>query len=720
MNIKKSKEIKQMKKELLFTLSLLLLVNCNQKKMNPTTKILMAPKAKAIPHEITTHSHTRIDPYYWMNDHDNPEVIQYLNQENDYLKHVLQHTELFQKKLFEEMKSRIKEDDESVPYKLNGYWYKIRYEKGKEYPVYTRFKDSLNNLEEIMFDVNEMAKGYDFFNLAGIKISENDQLAAFSTDTLGRRIYTLQFKNLETGEILPDRIENTTGSATWAADNKTIFYTRKDDALRPFQVYQHVLGTDSSEDTLVFHEKDETFYVGVHKTKSRKYIMISSHSTVSDEYQFIKANEPDSEFTLIQPRERNLEYSVEHFENDFYIITNKDGATNFKVMKTSTEKPSKNHWKDLIPHRKDTYVEDIELYQDYLVVEERSNGLVKFNIKKWDGSENYYMDFPEETYAAYIGFNPDFNTSTLRYGYNSLTTPSSIIEYDLVSKSKEILKEQEIPDPNFNKENYTSERIWATAKDGEKIALSIVKHKNTELGKHTPLLLYGYGSYGHTLDPNFSTMRLSLLDRGFVFAIAHIRGSQYLGRKWYEEGKMLNKMNTFTDFITCGEYLIAENYTSSEHLYAMGGSAGGLLMGVVMNLNPKLFNGIVAQVPFVDVVTTMLDESIPLTTSEFDEWGNPKNKEYYDYMLRYSPYDNTEQKEYPNLLVTSGLHDSQVQYWEPTKWVAKLRNLKTDQNKLLLYTNMDAGHGGASGRFESLKEVALEYAFLLDLENIND
>ncbi|MFV0237000.1 MAG: S9 family peptidase [Flavobacteriales bacterium] len=686
--------------------------------MNLDNKALVVPKAKTISHKITTHDHTRIDPYYWMNDRENSEVIDYLNQENNYLKNVLKHTNLFQKNLFEEMKGRIKENDESVPYKLNGYWYKIRYEKGQEYPIYIRFKESLTSQEHIMFDANKMASGHSFFNLGGIKISEDNKLAAFSTDTLGRRIYTLQFKNLETGEILPDIIENTTGSATWASDNKTIFYTRKDESLRAFQIYKHILGTDSSSDVLVFHEKDETYNVGVHKTKSQEYIMISSHNSVSDEYRFIKANEPEADFILIQPRERNLEYNVEHYKDHFYLITNKDDATNFKVMKTSINQFSKENWVDVIPHREDTYIEDIEVYNDYLIIEERTNGLIQFNIKKWDNSENYYMNFPEETYSAYIGFNPDFNATTLRYGYNSMTTPSSVIEYNLTYKSKKILKEQEVLDSNFSKENYISERVWATAKDGKNIPLSIVRRKDTPLGEDTPLLLYAYGSYGYTIDPYFSSVRLSLLDRGFVYAIAHIRGSQYLGREWYEDGKMLNKMNTFTDFIACGEHLVKKNYTSPRHLYAMGGSAGGLLMGAVMNLKPELFHGVIAQVPFVDVVTTMLDESIPLTTGEFDEWGNPKNKEYYDYMLQYSPYDNIKEKNYPNTLVMSGLHDSQVQYWEPTKWVAKLRSLKTGENKILLHTNMDAGHSGASGRFESLKETALEYAFLLDLENI--
>ena len=682
---------------------------------------IKAPIAQKIEKELVEHGDVRIDPYYWMNDRENPEVIDYLNQENNYTKAILKPTEGLQKHLFEEIKGKIKENDESVPYKLNGYWYKVRYEEGKEYPIYTRFQESLDNTEEIIFDANVMAEGHKYFNLGGIKITENNQIAAFSTDTLGRRIYTLQFKNLQTGEILSDVIEGTTGSATWANDNQTLFYTKKDaETLRSFQIWKHILGTPTAEDQLIYEEKDETFDVSVHKTKSRQFIMISSHSTVSDEYRFIDAATPDADFQLIQKRKRDLEYSVEHFGDAFYICTNQDDATNFKIVKTAITTPSQDNWEEIIPHRADTFIEDFEIYRDYLIIEERTQGLVRFNIKRWDKQEDYYMEFPEETYTAYLGFNPDFDAETLRYGYNSLTTPASVIEYNLTDKTKIILKEQEVLDPDFSKDNYTSERIWATATDGKKVAISLVRKKTTELSEDTPLLLYGYGSYGHTIDPSFSVSRLSLLDRGFVFAIAHIRGGQYLGREWYEDGKMLQKKNTFTDFIACAEYLIAQNYTSPAHLYAMGGSAGGLLMGAVMNLKPEIFNGIIAAVPFVDVVTTMLDESIPLTTGEFDEWGNPKKKKYYEYMKSYSPYDNIEAKEYPNLLVTSGLHDSQVQYWEPTKWVAKLRDLKTDKNQLLLYTNMDAGHGGASGRFEGIKEIALEYAFLLHLEEIEE
>jgi len=686
-------------------------------KMNKKENIT-APQAKEVKHPISLHGDTRMDPYYWMNQRENPEVIDYLKQENAYCNRVLKHTEAFQNQLFEEMKGRIKKDDESVPYKLNGYWYKTRYEKNKEYPVFVRYKDSMSNPPEMMFDANKMAKGHEYFNLRGINVSEDNRLAVFSTDTLGRRIYTLQFKNLQTGEILPDKIENTTGSATWASDNKTVFYTRKDKALRPFQVYKHVLGTNSKNDVLVFNEKDETFNVGVYKTKSRKYIMISSQNTVSDEYRFIKADEPEAKFQVIQPRERGLEYNVSHYKNNFYIVTNKDKASNFKLMKTPVTATSKENWKDIIRHRADTFLEDIEIFDDYLVVEERTNGLLRMNIKRWDQAEDYYMSFPEETYTAYIGFNPDFKAKKLRYHYSSMTTPSSVIDYDLVARTQEVKKEQEVLDPSFNKNNYVSERIWATAKDGKKIPISLVRRKDTKPSKNTPLLLYGYGSYGYTIDPYFSSVRLSLLDRGFIYAIAHIRGSEYLGRAWYEDGKMLHKMNTFTDFIACAEHLVKQQYTSPAHLYTMGGSAGGLLMGAVLNLTNHLFNGVVAAVPFVDVVTTMMDESIPLTTGEFDEWGNPKNKTYYDYMLQYSPYDNVKEKDYPNLLVTTGLHDSQVQYWEPAKWVAKLRKLKTDTNKLLLKTNMEAGHSGASGRFKRLKETALEYAFFLDLENI--
>ena len=678
---------------------------------------MQAPIAKKIEKKLEKHGDIRIDNYYWLNDRENPEVIEYLNQENEYTKTVLQPTEEFQAKLFEEMKSRIKEDDSSVPYKMNGYWYLTEFQKGKEYPIHKRRKDNLDNPDEILFDVNPMAEGHAYYKLGGLSISPNNEMCTFGVDNVSRRIYTIQVKDLKTGEILADKIENTTGGSVWAADNKTLFYTRKDDALRAFQIWKHKLGTPAEEDTLVFEETDDTFSVYVYKSKSRDFIIIGTSSTVSDEYRYINANQPDSEFKVFQERERDLEYSIEHFGEEFYIQTNKDDAFNFKLMKTPIDKTEQNNWVDVIPHREETFIEGFEIFKNYLVVEERTNGLIQMNIKAWDKSEDYYLPFNEETYTAGSGTNPDFDTDILRYGYTSLTTPTSVIDFNMKDKTSEVKKEQEVLG-TFDKDNYVSERIWAEARDGEKVAISLVHHKDTKLSADTPLLLYAYGSYGYTIEPNFSSVRLSLLDRGFIYAIAHIRGGQYLGREWYEDGKMLEKKNTFFDYIDCAKYLIEKGYTSTPHLYGMGGSAGGLLMGAVINYEPTLFNGIVAQVPFVDVVTTMLDDTIPLTTGEYDEWGNPNDEEYYFYMKEYSPLDNVEAKAYPNLYVSTGLHDSQVQYWEPAKWVAKLRELKTDNNILLLDTNMDTGHGGASGRFESLKEDAKEDAFLFMLEGI--
>ena len=678
---------------------------------------MQAPIAKKIEKKLEKHGDIRIDNYYWLNDRENPEVIEYLNQENEYTKTVLQPTKEFQAKLFEEMKSRIKEDDSSVPYKMNGYWYLTEFQKGKEYPIHKRRKDNLDNPDEILFDVNPMAEGHAYYKLGGLSISPNNEMCTFGVDNVSRRIYTIQVKDLKTGEILADKIENTTGGSVWAADNKTLFYTRKDDALRAFQIWKHKLGTPAEEDTLVFEETDDTFSVYVYKSKSRDFIIIGTSSTVSDEYRYINANQPDSEFKVFQERERDLEYSIEHFGEEFYIQTNKDDAFNFKLMKTPIDKTEQNNWVDVIPHREETFIEGFEIFKNYLVVEERTNGLIQMNIKAWDKSEDYYLPFNEETYTAGSGTNPDFDTDILRYGYTSLTTPTSVIDFNMKDKTSEVKKEQEVLG-TFDKDNYVSERIWAEARDGEKVAISLVHHKDTKLSADTPLLLYAYGSYGYTIEPNFSSVRLSLLDRGFIYAIAHIRGGQYLGREWYEDGKMLEKKNTFFDYIDCAKYLIEKGYTSTPHLYGMGGSAGGLLMGAVINYEPTLFNGIVAQVPFVDVVTTMLDDTIPLTTGEYDEWGNPNDEEYYFYMKEYSPLDNVEAKAYPNLYVSTGLHDSQVQYWEPAKWVAKLRELKTDNNILLLDTNMDTGHGGASGRFESLKEDAKEDAFLFMLEGI--
>jgi oligopeptidase B len=542
---------------------------------------------------------------------------------------------------------------------------------------------------------------------------------AFGLDLISRRQYTIQIKNLETGEILSDKIENTTGGSSWSTDNKTLFYTGKDaQTLRSDKIFKHKLGTNASEDVLVFHEKDDTYNTYVYKEKSKKYIIIGSGSTLTTEYQILEANNPDGKFRVFQPRTRGLEYSISFYKDKFYILTNADKATNFKLMTTPENATSKENWTDLIPHRKDVLLEGIEIFKNYLVVEERSNGLNKIQIKPWDGSGDYYLPFSSETYTCYTTSNVDFDTDVLRYGYQSMATPSSVIDFNMKTKEKTVLKEQAVLGGKFDKNNYIEERIWATATDGTKIPMSVVYRKGIKKDGKNPLLQYAYGSYGSSMDPYFSSTRLSLMDRGFIYVIAHIRGGEDLGREWYENGKLLKKKNTFTDFIDCSKYLIAEKYTSAEHLYAEGGSAGGLLMGAIVNMAPELYNGVIAQVPFVDVITTMLDDTIPLTTGEYDEWGNPNEKKYYDYMLSYSPYDQVKAQGYPNMYVSTGLHDSQVQYFEPAKWVAKLRVLKTNNKQLFLDTNMDAGHGGASGRFEALKELAKEFAFLFDLEAI--
>jgi oligopeptidase B len=568
-----------------------------------------------------------------------------------------------------------------------------------------------------MFDVNVLAEGHPFFDMGSASVSPDNQLAAFSTDTVGRRIYTIQIKNLKTEEILADKIENTTGKAVWANDNQHVFYTRKDENLRAFQVLRHRLGSDCTDDVVVYHETDDAFDVNVFKTKSLQYIFITSSSTISDEHRFIPSDDVFADWKILQPRVEDLEYSVEHYEDEFYIITNADDATNFKLVKTPVSNPGMENWKDIVPHRKDVLLEGFEIFSQYLVLEERKEGLLQLKIMDQQNSDSHYLTFSDPTYTAYIGLNLEFNTQKLCYGYTSLTQPTASYEYDMKERSTKLLKQQEVLGGKFRPENYISERIWAPSRDGKnRIPISLVYHKDTKKNPENPLLLYGYGSYGHTVDASFSNVRLSLLDRGFVYAIAHVRGGEYLGREWYEDGKMLSKKNTFFDFIDAAKYLISAQYTSEKHLYAMGGSAGGLLMGAIINYEPNLFHGVVAQVPFVDVVTTMLDESIPLTTGEYDEWGNPNSRKYYDYIKSYSPYDNVEVKDYPHLLITTGLHDSQVQYWEPAKWTAKLRELKTDDNILIFKTDMSSGHGGASGRFESLKEDALEYAFLLKLE----
>lgn len=693
----------------------------NADKANLNTENIIAepvaPVAKKIPATLEVHGDQRIDPYFWLKERENPKVLEYLEAENVYCEAVMKDTEDFQQLLFDEMKARYKEDDQSLPYFFNDYWYIVRFVEGKEHPLFTRKFQSLDHDEEILLDVNILAEGQKFFEVGSVAVSPNNELISYSSDNMGRRIYNLNFKNLETGEILQDQIPNTTGKAVWANDNEHIFYIRKDDSLRAFQVYLHQLGTDSSQDVLVYHEEDDAFDVNVFKTKSLEYIFISSSSTISDEQRFIPASDVLAKWQIIQPRIDDLEYSVEHYNDEFYIITNADDATNFKIVKTKVATPGIENWTEVIPHREEVLLEGFEIFKNYLVLEERIEGLLQIKIIDHQNNSFHYLPFSDPIYTAYIGLNLEFDTNKLRFGYTSLTQPNATFEYDMKERTTLLLKQQEVLGGNFLPENYISERVWAEARDGELVPISLVYHKDTPKSAETPLLLYGYGSYGHTVDASFSNVRLSILDRGFIYAIAHVRGGEYMGREWYEDGKMLNKKNTFYDFIDAAKFLLKENYTSSKHLYAMGGSAGGLLMGAVINYEPELFHGIVAQVPFIDVVTTMLDETIPLTTGEFDEWGNPKDREYYDYIKSYSPYDNIEAKAYPNILITTGLHDSQVQYWEPAKWTAKLRDLKTDQNILIFKTDMSAGHGGASGRFESLKEDALEYAFLMKLEN---
>ena len=684
-------------------------------------KDITPPIAQKIAKELHAHNSVRIDNYYWMNEKENPEVISYLEKENEYNQKVTAETKTFQKKLFKEMKARIKEDDESVPYKLNGYWYLTRYQTEKDYPIYSRKKDSLEALEEILFDVNNMAKGFDYYSLGGLNVSRDNKLAAFGLDSLGRRNYIIQIKNLETGEIFPEKIIGTTGGSTWANDNKTLFYTKKDiKTLRSSQIYKHILGTDPSMDVLIYEELDETFNTYIYKSKSNKFLIIGSSSTLTSEYQILDADNPQGKFKVFQPRQRGLEYGISHYEDNFYVLTNKDGATNYKLMKTPVDKTGMENWIEVIPHREDYMLEDIDIFKKYLVVSERHNGLNKIKILQWGNNESYYLPFDNETYTAFTSINPDFDTNILRFNYNSLNTPTSVVDFNMATKERNVLKEQKVLGGKFDKNNYITERVWAIATDGTKIPISLVYRKGIKMDGSNPLLQYAYGSYGSTIDPYFSSVRLSLLDRGFIYAIAHVRGGEYLGRRWYEDGKLLHKKNTFIDFIDVSKYLIGLKYTSNKNLYAMGGSAGGLLIGAVVNMAPELYNGVIAAVPFVDVVTTMMDESIPLTTGEYDEWGNPNNKEYFDYMMSYSPYDNVKAQDYPNMLITTGLHDSQVQYWEPAKWVAKLRELKTDDNILLFHINMDAGHGGVSGRFEALKEVAEEYAFLLDLQGITE
>jgi oligopeptidase B len=674
---------------------------------------------KKVPMPLEKHGHTRIDDYYWLRERENPQVIAFLKAENDFAEREMAHAKALEAKLFEEIKSRIKQTDMSVPYKRDGYFYYTRYEEGREYPIYARKKGALDQPEEIVLNGNELAEGREFFSIGGWAMSSAQDIVAYAVDTQGRRIHTIYFKDMSTGKLRSDVLPEVTENLAWAEDNKTIFYAKQDPAtLRAFQIYRHVLGTDGREDALVFEESDETFSAWVFKTRSKKYLMIVSSQTLSQEYRYVEADNPSGEFKIFLTRERDHEYHIEHFQDRFLIRTNEE-AKNFRLMWTALERTGKEHWQEIVPHREAVYLSDFAVFKDHLVLEERVRGLTQIRVMPWAGGEGHYLEFNEPAYRAHLGLNPEIDTAIVRFEYTSMKTPVTIYDYDMDTRQRVLLKQEEVLG-GFDANDYATERLYARAADGAEIPLSIVYRKGLKKDGQNPLLLYGYGSYGFSIDAAFASPRLSLIDRGFIYAVAHIRGGQELGRRWYEDGKLLKKKNTFADFITCAEFLVREKFTSPDKLFAMGRSAGGLLMGAVANMRPDLFKGVVAEVPFVDVVTTMLDASIPLTTGEYDEWGDPGQKEYYDYMLSYSPYDNVEAKAYPHLLITGGLHDSQVQYWEPAKWAAKLREMKTDKNRLLLKTNTDAGHGGATGRFRRHLETAFSYVFLLDLAGIKE
>ncbi|WP_293014392.1 S9 family peptidase [Mongoliibacter sp.] len=677
------------------------------------------PVAKIKTHEITAkHGHVRTDNYYWLNDRENQEVIDYLNAENAYMDTMLAHTKGFQDQLFKEMRSRIKEDDASVPYKLDDYYYYSRYVEGGEYPIYARKKGSLDAEEQIIMDGNELGKGKSFLNFF-TSVSHDHNLVAIIMDTQGRNFYNVMIKDLRTGEILPDKIEDIRSSAVWTKDNKSFYYSIPDtETLRNYQVKRHIIGQDPSQDEVVFEEKDQTLNCGVGITKSKEYIIIGSGRTDASYAYFIDANKPGKP-KLIAPIEDNVQYSVDHAGgDDFFIHTNKD-AVNYRLVKAPISNPVKENWKNVIPNRTDVFLENVDYFKDYMAVEETKEGLAKIRIVKYAGNSEHEIEFDEPAYSAGLGYNPAFDTDIVRYSYTSMTTPNSVYDYNMESREKELMKEQPVLG-DFDKNNYQTERVMVTARDGKRVPMSIVYRKDKfKRDGSMPGWIYAYGSYGYSMDASFSSARLSLLDRGMVYAIAHIRGGQEMGGDWYEDGKMMNKKNSFYDFIDCSKWLQENGYVAKDKLFASGGSAGGLLMGGILNMAPEVYRGVIAAVAFVDVVTTMMDESIPLTTFEWLEWGNPNIQEQYEYMLSYSPYDNVEAKDYPHILATTGLHDSQVQYWEPAKWVAKLRTMKTDNNNLFLYTNMDAGHGGASGRFERLKEVAREYAFVFDILGIS-
>ncbi|WOC52861.1 oligopeptidase B [Bergeyella porcorum] len=704
----------------LFTASVIAFTGMMNAQQFPKVK---PPVAEKQSHIRTIHGDTVEDPYYWMIDYfkkgkDSTKVIQYLTEENQYLEKMMADTKPLQDKLFQEMKARVKEKDESVPTFKNGYYYYSKTEEGKQYYKYCRKKGSLDAPEEILLDVDKMAEGKAYYSVGGMSISPNNQLMIFGVDDVSRRQYKLFLKDLKTGKVTDLNIKNTSGNATWANDNKTIFYTANNPVtLLSERIMRHSLGTDSQNDVVVYQEKDNTNYIGQYKSKNEKYIFISSAATTSSEIRYISADEPMAEFKVFQPRMKDVLYSVTALEDKFLVRTNKD-ALNFKIVETPLNKTTVEYWKDFIPHRKEVLMSGVTEFKNFLVFQERYNGLTQLVVMNRKTGKKEQIKFDEPTYTVFASGNPEYNTDNFRFGYTSMITPSSQYEQNLQTGKRTLLKQQEVLG-GYDKNQYVTERLFATANDGTRIPISIVYKKGFKRDGKQPLLLYAYGSYGSSMDATFSSPRLSLLDRGFAYAIAHIRGGQEMGRQWYEDGKMMKKKNTFTDFINAGEFLVKEQYTSPKHLYAQGGSAGGLLMGAIINMKPELWNGIISQVPFVDVVNTMMDETIPLTTNEYDEWGNPNNKEAYFYMKSYSPYENIERKNYPNMLVTTGLHDSQVQYFEPAKWVAKLRDMKTDNNVLFLKTDMEYGHGGASGRFDYLKDFALVYSFLFKLEGIS-
>lgn len=681
-------------------------------KDNVLQNVVMPPIAEQQPHVLELHGDRRIDKYFWMRNLENPQVMAYLQAENDYTAAMMQHTEELQTQLYDEMLARIKETDLSVPYRKDEYYYYSRTEEGKAYPIYCRKKGSLDATEEILLDENELAQGHEFFELGVFAISPNHQILAYSFDTSGSEQYTLCFLDLNTYELYPEQISETYFSFAWGNDNKTGFYTKIDDANRPYQLLRHTLGTDSSEDVLLYEEQDDIYHLYVDKTRSQAYILLLLQSSITTEIHYLDANNPQSNFQIIRPRTTGIEYSVDHHHDNFYIVTN-DAATNFKLVKTPVNATSLENWKTIIPHRDDVLLLGVSLFANHLVIYERQGGLPTARVQNLTTGEENNISFPEPTYEFYEGNNPEFNTKILRFHYTSFITPASVFDYNMETNERELKKETEVLG-GYDKSQYQSEWLMATAPDGTKVPISIVYKQGTKKDGKNPLLLTGYGAYGSSYPASFSSTRLTLLDRGVVCAIAHIRGGEEMGRKWYEDGKFLQKKNTFTDFIACAEYLIAQGWTASDRLAITGGSAGGLLMGAVMNMRPDLFKVVVANVPFVDVVTTILDTSLPLSAMEWEEWGNPNDKVYYDYMKSYSPYDNVEAKDYPDSLITAGLNDSRVKYWEPAKWTAKLRELKTDNHILLLKTNMGAGHSGASGRYESLRELAFEYAFILD------